>query len=230
MSLHVWRRPMNFRSKCKAGFTLVELLVVLMIMAVLMALIMPALARARQRGAQVVCESNLRQIGMLLMLYMNENKGWLYPVGVPDPKNGGRPATLGTNVPRAQRWPVYIFDPPVYNPPIMLCPSDYEPMEEHSYLLNQHLSDHAIKYSGSDLGGLFVTDIVVMGEKVSNKGDYYMERYEFQAVVEPYRHGTGYGSNYLYLDIHVSTTPPNAAEAGMDPWDPPVPLATPAPS
>ena len=175
----------------------------------------------------MACESNLRQIGLLLMIYMNDNKGWLYPVGGPDPRNGNRPATLGTNVPPDKRWPNYVFSPPVWNPPVMLCPSDYDPLNEHSYVLNQHLSDHAIKYSGSDLGGLFVTDIVVMGEKVSSKGDYYMEQNEFQAVVEPYRHGAAYGSNYLYLDMHVSTTPPNAAEAGMDPWDPPVPLYVP---
>ncbi len=164
------------------------------------------------------------------MMYMNENHGWLYPVGGPDPKNGGRPATLGTNVPEEQRWPVYVFEPSVWNPPIMLCPSDFEPLDEHSYVLNQHLSDHAIKYDTSELGGLFNSDVVVMGEKVSSKGDYYMERYEFQAVVEPYRHGTGYGSNYLYLDMHVSTVPPNAAESGMDPWDPPIPTTNPAPS
>ena len=163
------------------------------------------------------------------MMYMNDNKGWLYPVGGPM-QNGGRPATLGTNVPPDRRWPVYVFSPPVWNPPIMLCPSDYEPLDEHSYVLNQHLSDHAIKYDTTDLGGLFNSDVVVMGEKVSSKGDYYMERYEFQAVVEPYRHGEAYGSNYLYLDMHVSTVPPSSAESGMDPWDPPVPLTTPAPS
>jgi prepilin-type processing-associated H-X9-DG protein len=104
----------------------------------------------------------------------------------------------------------------------MRCPSDYQPAEEHSYVLNEHLADHRIKYSDTKLGGLNSTEVVVMGEKVSDVADYYMERKEFARVVEPFRHGLSYGSNYLYLDLHVSTIPPDAARAGTDPWEPPL--------
>lgn len=206
-----------------AGFTLVELLVVIGLIALLIGMLMPALSRVREQSRQVACASNLRQIGMSLLIYANESRGWLYPVGPPG--GDGLPTTLGSTLPPEERWTVYVFHK--WNPPIMLCPSDDQPAAEHSYLLNEHLADHRITYSTTRLGGLYSTDVVVMGEKVSGVADYFMEENEFARVVEPFRHGVTYGSNYLYLDLHVSATPPAAARAGIDPWD--VPLALPNP-
>jgi prepilin-type N-terminal cleavage/methylation domain-containing protein len=201
------------------AFTLVELLVVLGVITILVSLLLPALARVRQQALQVRCQSNLRQVGAHLLVYVNQSRGWLFPVGPPAPT--GLPTTLGTNVPHEQRWPVYVFTPAVWNPPILKCPSDVDPVEEHSYVLNQHLADHRVRYSTTHVGGLTSSEIVVMGEKFSTVADYYMERGDFFRVVDPYRHGVHYGSNYLYLDMHVSTTPPDEARAGTDPWDPP---------
>jgi prepilin-type N-terminal cleavage/methylation domain-containing protein/prepilin-type processing-associated H-X9-DG protein len=52
-----------------AGFTLVELLVVIGIIAVLIAILMPALQKARQAAMQVRCQSNLRQLATLVLIY-----------------------------------------------------------------------------------------------------------------------------------------------------------------
>ena len=61
-----------------AGFTLIELLVVIAIIAILAALLLAALARAKEKGQQAACFSNLRQIGLAAHLYMDDYKGGLF--------------------------------------------------------------------------------------------------------------------------------------------------------
>ncbi len=54
------------------GFTLIELLVVIAIIALLMAILMPVLRKAREQGKDVVCRSNLRQIGLAANFYAED--------------------------------------------------------------------------------------------------------------------------------------------------------------
>ncbi len=59
------------------AFTLIELLVVISITALLLAILMPTLRRVRNQARSVVCQSNLRQWGTLLQMYINDNNGLL---------------------------------------------------------------------------------------------------------------------------------------------------------
>ncbi len=57
----------------KRRFTLIELLVVIAIIAILAAILLPALNKARETAKTVKCTSNLKQLGSMLMVYLNDN-------------------------------------------------------------------------------------------------------------------------------------------------------------
>lgn len=63
----MWRRT---RSK---GFTLIELLVVIAVIALLMGILLPALNKAKKQGQSVRCLSNLKQIGLAMYMYAEDN-------------------------------------------------------------------------------------------------------------------------------------------------------------
>ena len=61
-----------------SGFTLIELLVVIAIIAILAAILFPVLSQAREAANQSSCLNNVKQLGMAMMQYVDENNGF-YP-------------------------------------------------------------------------------------------------------------------------------------------------------
>jgi prepilin-type N-terminal cleavage/methylation domain-containing protein/prepilin-type processing-associated H-X9-DG protein len=64
--------------KFRSGFTLIELLVVIAIIAILASILLPVFAQAREKARAITCESNLKQVGMAVVMY-NTDYDETYP-------------------------------------------------------------------------------------------------------------------------------------------------------
>lgn len=62
-------------NRARSGFTLIELLVVIAIIAILAAILFPVFAQAREKARQTACLSNLKQIGLGVQAYLQDNDG-----------------------------------------------------------------------------------------------------------------------------------------------------------
>ncbi len=111
----------------RRGFTLIELLVVVAIIALLAALLLPVFLSARGKARQAVCLSNLRQIGLAVGMYAQDNDD-LYPFAA-DPSDQHSTPDLWAGTPydaevQAMQPLQAVLDPYVRAPQIWRCPAD----------------------------------------------------------------------------------------------------------
>ncbi|HWB61297.1 MAG TPA: prepilin-type N-terminal cleavage/methylation domain-containing protein [Chthoniobacteraceae bacterium] len=140
----------------KKGFTLVELLVVLVILLVLVGITVPVYTRITERGRATACVSNLRQLGIALNLYLNDNNQTMPPLAA------GR-TSMSQDVPVIDNT----LNAYAANPAVFACPSDFSGIASAtgtSYYWNSALSGQRV----ANLNFLAIADatrIPVLGDK-----------------------------------------------------------------
>ncbi len=214
------------RQRQKSGFTLIELLIVIAIVAILAALLLPVFQAARVRAYRTQCASNLRQVGLGMLLYEQENDEKLMPgqpLAAPDPVTGNDYAGWAgacNQYVRAER--------------VFVCPTDTTPQTTAgseirfplTYFLNVNLSAkftpggfplasltapaNTVLIAESTGGGLSANTARLDNpvETDSVLADYFV------SVTAPRANRHEGGRNFLLADGHLKWLRPDAVSAG----------------
>jgi len=197
--------------KLGRAFTLVELLVVISIIGLLMGILMPALRKARAAANKTYCIANLRQLGVAMRSYLDDNRDIFpiccaYPWALTDTKN-----------------PEYA--PPITNvlvkilkePKVFICKADavkkyYKMAGGTSYWYNGRAQNPISGQWDDGLGGITIRQYPLVQAGAKEKDIEVMS--DFDAIhpgvakgTESYRPSYRVRKvfkNYLYADLHIS--------------------------
>ena len=150
----------------KSAFTLIELLVVIAIIAILAAILFPVFAQAREKARQTSCLSNMKQVGLGLLMYTQDYDENYPRADYWDTRPPLNPNATGTFAARVNhyKWPAWVL-PYTKNVNIFRCPSrtrDQVAWDQNGeykgdgYALNLSLSGRPINPVGENpsfLGG-----------------------------------------------------------------------------
>ena len=127
------------------AFTLIELLVVISIIGIIAAILFPVFSSAREKARQAACSSNLKQLGLAMLQYVQDNDE-MYPCGVivgsPETlSNYPSPLTLGSLVCNGVGvgWAGAI-EPYLKSYPVFMCPDDNTSPNPNTYVVSYGLN------------------------------------------------------------------------------------------
>lgn len=202
------------------GFTLIELLVVIAIISILASILFPVFARARENARRASCMSNLKQIALGVMMYVQD-----YDDRFPYYSGGGEMAFIFPYVKSAQvfRCPSsglvdqHDSDMSGYYSTDYGFPASYDsPAWPRAVLLN--INGNTTQLMGA-IPNPSITCLLAEDKYASSSVNYGFDRFNaktfplqqtFSGVPQPERHFGG--SNYAYVDGHVKWLSSQTAE------------------
>ena len=220
------------------GFTLIELLVVIAIIAILAAILFPVFGLVKERGRQIKCLGNLKQLGTAMSLYCDSNNGCL---------PNARVVSSGVNKPelcwegsygtgqrvQVERGQLYSY---VKNTAVYQCPTDFRMKAENiedlysvafplSYSMNYRLSrdvqNNPPQYDNRNPSmSARQKDIVLLiheGRDTINDGDFMWEvGYDLPTNIH------NGGTTMVFIDGHAALKSKNSLLAAQTArtWDP----------
>ena len=147
------------------AFTLIELLVVIAIIGILAALLLPVLAAAKRKAAQATCINNLKQLGMGVKMYVDDNNN-TFP-GIASRMYGYHPAdwiywrTNTALYPSFEKSPILTAIPGMQKPSLR-CPLDDNdndrinnfpyPDDYGPYFFSYSMTGYGLDNDGNNLG------------------------------------------------------------------------------
>lgn len=188
------------------AFTLLETLIVLTMIAILVSILLPVFARAREKERQVVCVSNLKQIGAAVAMYRVDYDN-LYPYAADPLTQKYQPglwqsadfSAIYSSLPTIPT----VLQPYIRNREIFRCPSDHGgKVIGHKLLLPTEYGILGTSYDFAEgVGLLGVTD-----EDTEPTTDYYATDSASDWHTYPDADFFDLRGNTLYLDGHVKFT------------------------
>lgn len=214
----------------RAGFTLVEILVVIAIIGILAAVLFPVFRNAREAGRRTACQSNMKQLGLAFQQYLKDSgdvypfggnfQGWGVPAG--STASSGHwvsgikdqpladlatPGVEGWKSPNVAKTDVGGIAPYTRNAEIYICPSSEFGEDKHlSYSMNCALGGIGAQRVKAPSSIILLVD----ENEALNDGWFWATDTNGLGTSTDTATSSHGGPNFLFADGHAKSFPPDS--------------------